>query len=85
MIDIQYPSLPDEKSWTPPVDDDLYWVSMANYLICQIIKSASTEGLRIRQVQESDVISLISSTNETIQEMSSSIQNSLYVENVPET
>lgn len=73
MIDVQIPELPANPSWTPPTDNDLYWISMGNYMFCQVLKVCRDNGVTIRQVKESDFTSIFSAANTTIEDAMSKI------------
>jgi hypothetical protein len=56
MIELSVPQPPLEmQEWAAPVDDDLYYISLASYRYCQLMDALANNGYKIRQATQSDI------------------------------
>jgi hypothetical protein len=79
MTTVNIPQAPiDVENWTAPVDTDLKWISLGNYMFCALLEELRLGGYQVKQLQESDAQSLIDDANTNIAAMVSAI-DSMYV------
>jgi hypothetical protein len=60
MTQMEFPALPDgvQTTFTPPQNTDLYWLSLASYMYCQVLKALRNAGVNVFQSDATDVTNL---------------------------